>query len=200
MLVSNDGDQGSAHSAHSSVVIVYYHGPPASLLIQPGLRLLWALAASGASHRSFSASARASPGACLLHVAAQFEHHRHGSLRPHDATDAEGIANSLAWTVSLRDHDVDHRGRAVAAYLEHGEDVVGAVERPAPVRGGLDPRVGTGLLGDAVSHQLSVAQPLGVDIYQRDGGLVELGEEEQVTQQRARDHRALGPDERELHD
>ncbi len=80
----------------------------------------------------------------LLHRPPEIEHHRDGAQGAHDAADAQGVADRLAQTVALRDLEVDHRRRPVAADLDHVDRVVRSIQRRAQIGGRLDRRVGAG--------------------------------------------------------
>ena len=64
------------------------------------------------------------------------EQHRDRAQPAHDAADAERVGDRLAQAELLRDLEVDHGARLVAADLDHVDRVVGAVERGAAVGGG----------------------------------------------------------------
>ena len=86
-----------------------------------------------------------------------------------DPADAERVGDGLAQTVLLRNLEVDHSAGFVAGDLEHRDGVVGPVERGAAVERRLDDRMNAQRFGDAASDYLRGAQPLRVDVMQRDG-------------------------------
>ena len=132
----------------------------------------------------------------LLHVAADAEQHRDRPQPAHDPADAERVGDRLAQPEPLGDLEVDDGRGPVAADLERRHDVVGPVERGAPVGRRLDLRPGPVRLHEAARHELGGAQALGVDVHQRERRRVgELGEAEDVADEVAGEHRRAGADE-----
>src|SRR6185436_18718224 len=80
------------------------------------------------------------------------------------------------------DLEVAHR-RLEHADLDDVDDVVGAVERAAPVGGGDHLRLGTGGAGGGVSDSLRRLEPLDVDVVQHDPHRAELRERHDVAEQ-----------------
>ena len=69
------------------------------------------------------------------------------SQRPEDAADAERVGDRLPKPEAGRDLEVEQRGR-VTADLNHVQDVVGTLERRAPVEVRADRRRSAALAGD----------------------------------------------------
>ena len=138
-------------------------------------------------------------GAELLHVAADVEQHRDRPQAAHDPADAERVGDRLAQPVALRDLEVDDGRRPVAADLERGHDVVGAVERGAPVgRSPRRPRRRRAPRRGRAPTISDVAQPLGVDVHQRERRRVgELREAQHVADEVAGEDGRAGADERD---
>ena len=86
----------------------------------------------------------------------------------------------------------------VAADLDHGDDVVGAVERLLAVARRLDLRRGAERRLDAVGDLLRDAQPLRVDVEERDARPGERRIGEDVAEQVLGEDRAAGADEGDL--
>jgi hypothetical protein len=96
-----------------------------------------------------------------------------GAQSAHDPADTEGVTNGLTEPVALRDLEVDNGRGLVAADLEHGDHVIGSIERSAAIRGRLHRRRGIdcsrGLLGDD-SARLEASL---VDVVEADVGIRE---------------------------
>ncbi len=85
----------------------------------------------------------------------------------------------------------------MASDLNHVEDVVGILERPAPIEVGADHRRGVALAGDVGRHRLGGREPVGVDVVERELGAAELRVVEDVPDQVPREDHASGADERD---
>ncbi len=133
-----------------------------------------------------------------FHVPRHLQHHRGGAEGAHDPADAKGIADRLPQPVPLRNLEVDHGGRLVAADLDHVDDVVGSIQGAPPVCRRLDHWGRSGCLGNAMDHLLRDFKPLTVNVHQGDGCLVQLGKGEQITQQRPCEDGAPGTDKGDL--
>ena len=135
----------------------------------------------------------------LLEVAAHVEQHRDRPQAAHDPADADRVTDRLPQAVPLGNLEVDDGRRPVAADLERRDDVVGAVERRAPVERGLDGRRGAVCLGQPARDDLRCPQPLGVDVHEREGRRVaQLGQAQDVADEVAREHRGARSDEGDL--
>jgi len=130
----------------------------------------------------------------LLHLAAEVEQDGNRPEAAHDPADPQRVADRLPQAEALRHLEVDDRRGAVAADLEHREHVVGARERRASVERRFDRDAG------GLGHPLGRAEPVGVDVHQRDGQAVgQVREAHHVADQRAREDRRAGADQRHLH-
>ena len=109
-------------------------------------------------------------------------HDRDRAQGAEDAADPERVADRLAQAVGRGDLEVEQGGR-VAADLDHVDHVIGAGEGAATVEVGLDPRRGPERAGRVAGHRLAHRQTLRVDVVQRDLGVVQLGEREDVAEQ-----------------
>ena len=118
----------------------------------------------------------------------EIEQHRDRAQTTHDAADAQGVGNGLAQTILLGDLKIDHRARLVATDLEHGDHIVGPIHRFAPIGRRLDGRVGIQGFVDLVGHNRRSAQPLGVDVEEAEGAILQFGIAEDIT------HQILGKD------
>ena len=91
--------------------------------------------------------------------------------------------DGLAQTVLFGNPEVDDRARFVSGHLNHADDVIGPVERPATVGGRFDGRRHIQRLGHFMGDNLRRAQPLRVDVHQRQGTSGQFRETEDVTDQ-----------------
>ena len=102
----------------------------------------------------------------LLHLGLHLQQHRHGSQAAHDAADAERVGDGLSKAELLGHLEVHDRRRLVTADLEHGDDMVRAIQRDASIGRGVDrrhrPDRRCGLAGD----DLGGVEPLVVDVEQ----------------------------------
>ena len=118
--------------------------------------------------------------------------------RAEDAADAERVGDCLAQAVLLRNLEVDHRARLVAADLNHIDRVVRAVERGAAIGRRGDARRRPDRRGDAMRDDLRDAQPLGINIHQRDLAPGQFGVREDIAEQILREDDAPRADHRDL--
>jgi Galactokinase galactose-binding signature/GHMP kinases N terminal domain len=111
------------------------------------------------------------------------------------------IVSPIVWRrpKRFRHFEVDHRRGPIAADLDHRHDVVGAVERFPAVGGRLHARGRTGSVDKPARDDRGRLEPLAVDVHQRERHVVgELGKAEQVSDERLREDRGAGADERDL--
>jgi hypothetical protein len=120
--------------------------------------------------------------------------YREGAQRAEDAADAEGVGDRLAQAVAGRDREVG-AGGLVHADLDDVDDEVGVREGRAAVEVRGDLRFGAAYLGDVPGRALRRREPFRVDVVQRDPGVGEFGEGEQVGEQALREHHTAGADE-----
>ena len=139
----------------------------------------------------------------LLHVPRQVEHHRNGAQRAEDAADPQRVADGLAQAVALGHLEVDHRARLVTAHLNGVDHEVGAAQRLPPRAGaqvGLDPgAAGVEVAVQGSEHRLRLAQALGVDVVQGDGGGAQWLGQQAVADDVLDEHGRAGADEGDLH-
>ena len=110
----------------------------------------------------------------LGHVVGHLDHHRDGSEAAHDAADADRVGDGLTDPVFPGDIEVG-QGCLVATDLDLVDHVVGAVQG-GPTRRVCGHRVvGAGSPDELLRRAVRVAEPLCVDVVQRDlQGAVEL--------------------------
>ena len=139
----------------------------------------------------------------LLHVPRQVEHHRNGAQRAEDAADPQRVANGLTQAVALGHLEVDHRARLVTAHLNGVDHEVGVAQRRLPRSGaqvGLDPgAAGVEVAVQGGEHRLRLAQALGVDVVQGDGGVAQRLGQQAVADDVLDEHGRAGADEGDLH-
>jgi len=124
----------------------------------------------------------------LLHVAAHFQEDRDGAQAAHDPADAQRVGDGLAQAVFLGHFEVNDRAGPVAADLEHADDVVGAVQGAAAIRGGLDRGGRVEGFRHLVPDDLRRMQAVRVNVEQGNGRLRQLREAQDVA------HQVLGKD------
>ena len=133
----------------------------------------------------------------LDHVVADLPEVRHGADAAHDAADAKGVGDGLAQAERLRHLEVGHGCRLVAADLEGDHDEVRAIERAALVGEGLDRGADPERGGDLLGNDLTVGEPVGVDVHQVDLGAGERGALQHVADDVLHEDGRAGSDERD---
>ncbi len=134
----------------------------------------------------------------LLHILRDVEHDRDRAQATHDATDAERVADRLPQTILLGNLEIPDGRRLVPADLDHVDDVVGPLQRLAPVGRREDLRLRAGLVRDAQRHGLGVPQPVSVDVHEVNGAVVKLGKGKKIPQQVAGENGAACSNEDDL--
>jgi hypothetical protein len=123
-------------------------------------------------------------GAHLRHVLGNPGENREGPQSAEDASDPDGVSDGLIQPVARRDVEIT-LGRLEHPDLDGVDDVVGTVERPAPIRGGVDLGCGTGRPCRCTRDHLRCRQPIDIDVVQDDSGCGQLGKREDVAKQLA---------------
>jgi hypothetical protein len=125
--------------------------------------------------------------------------HRCGTVRRPRMMPPTPSVSAMVWRrpKPLRDLEVrDGRG-LVAADLEAHDDEVGAVERPALVREGLDAGLAAQRLGELADHNGRLLQALGVDVHEADRGAAQRLAVQDVARDVLGEHGAARADERD---
>ena len=137
-------------------------------------------------------------GAPLDHLVGHLDHDRDRAETPHDAADADRVADRLAQPERLRDVEVGPR-RRVPADLDLVDQVVGAVERRRPRLVRRDPVPGVRALDELVGREERVGQAFGVDVVEGDlERPVQLLVRAQVREDPPRELDAARADDRDL--
>ena len=136
-------------------------------------------------------------GAIFFNVGANVEHQRNIAQRAENAGHAAGVANVDIHAVFLRNFDIvaPHVNVAVEHRAEHAigaGERFGAAERGRHLRG----------LARSVHNLLHAAanalEPVGVDIHQRDLGILKRRKREQIAHHVAREREAACADKRKF--
>ena len=137
-------------------------------------------------------------GAEPLHVCCDVEQNGNSANAPHDATDPERVGDGLTQAVCCRDLEVENGARPVPGDLNHGDDVVGAVECPGSVGGGRDGGRGAQRPGHSMGDHFRRCQTFGVDVEQGDARAGQVGVPQHVAQEILGEHGAPSPHEHDL--
>ena len=168
-MVDASGDVVDLLDRHADVVRHLLGGALHAVAEADGLDLGRSIDGRGDHRHRVDVVQEGDIGTQLGHVATHVQEDRDGAQRAHDPADAERVGDGLAQTVLLRNLEVDHGAGFVAGDLEHRDGVVRAIERGATVERRLDGRMDAQRLSDAAGDDLRGAQPLRVDVMQRDG-------------------------------